>query len=55
MTVTVAIKVNTRCPEAANTPTAAEHHRVAAVLRPRTLNPSRRITPPPRNPMPDTT
>src|SRR5205823_2546998 len=35
-------------------PTAAEHHSVAAVLRPRTLRPSRRITPAPRNPMPDT-
>ena len=55
MTVPVPINVKTRCPDAASTPIAAEHHRVAAVLSPRTLTPSRRITPPPRNPMPDTT
>src|SRR6202035_4749580 len=35
-------------------PTAAEHHSVAALFRPRTLRPSRRITPAPRNPIPDT-
>ncbi|COY22539.1 Uncharacterised protein [Mycobacterium tuberculosis] len=53
--VPVPIRVNTRCPEAASTPTAAEHQSVAAVFRPRTLNPSRRMTPPPRNPIPETT
>src|SRR6516165_11234903 len=34
---------------------AAEHHRVAAVLRPRTFRPSRKITPAPKKPIPDTT
>src|SRR6516165_10564199 len=34
---------------------AAEHQRVAAVLRPRTFKPSRKITPAPRKPMPETT
>src|ERR1700694_5461582 len=41
-------------PAPAKAPTAAEYHRVAAVLRPRTLSPSRMITPAPRNPIPDT-
>jgi hypothetical protein len=39
----------------ARLPTAALHHSVAAVFMPRTLKPSRRITPPPRKPMPLTT
>jgi hypothetical protein len=38
----------------ANTPIAAEH-RVAAVLSPRTLKPSRKIRPAPMKPMPETT
>jgi hypothetical protein len=36
-------------------PTAAEHHKVAAVLSPRTFIPSFMITPAPRKPIPDTT
>ena len=36
-------------------PTAAEHQRVAAVLRPRTFMPSFMITPAPRKPTPETT
>ena len=36
-------------------PTAAEHHRVAAVFRPRTFMPSFMITPAPRKPTPETT
>src|SRR5215467_14945928 len=36
-------------------PMAAEHQRVAAVLRPRTVKPSRKIMPAPRKPTPDTT
>src|SRR5262249_53541551 len=42
-------------PAPARVPTAAAHHSVAAVLSPRTLIPSRMITPAPRNPIPDTT
>ena len=38
-----------------NAPTAAEHQRVAAVLRPRTFMPSFMITPAPRKPMPEIT
>ena len=38
--------------DAASTPTAAEHHTVAAVLSPRTVAPWRMITPPHRKPMP---
>ncbi|KAG1385087.1 hypothetical protein G6F60_014972 [Rhizopus arrhizus] len=36
-------------------PTAAEHHSVAAVFRPRTFMPSFMITPAPRKPTPETT
>ena len=39
----------------AKAPTAAEHHRVAAVLRPCTFMPSFMITPAPRKPMPEIT
>jgi hypothetical protein len=42
-----------RDPSPASRPTAAEHQSVAAVLRPRTLRPSLKITP--RKPMPETT
>jgi hypothetical protein len=38
----------------ASVSTIAEHHNVAAVLRPWTLTPSRKITPAPRKPMPET-
>ncbi len=38
-----------------STPTAAEHHTVAAVLSPRTPKPSLKITPAPRKPTPVTT
>jgi hypothetical protein len=38
----------------ARVPTMAEHHNVAAVLRPCTLMPSRRMMPAPRKPMPET-
>jgi hypothetical protein len=43
----VARTAKARCPEAARTPTAAEHHKVAAVFSLQALKPSRRITPPP--------
>ena len=36
-------------------PTAAEHHSVAAVLRPEMCTPSFMMTPAPRKPMPETT
>jgi len=39
----------------AQAPTAAEHHSVAAVLRPQTLLPCFMMTPAPRKPTPDTT
>ena len=39
----------------AQDPTAADAHKVAAVLRPRTFMPSFMIAPAPKNPMPDTT
>src|SRR6516162_1896158 len=39
----------------AQAPTAAEHHNVAAVLRPQTLLPCFMITPAPRKPTPVTT
>src|ERR1700730_12839971 len=48
------VSATVNMPAPANAPTAAEHHSVAAVLRPRTLSPSRMITPAPRNPIPDT-
>src|SRR5579871_275161 len=41
-------------PEPARVPIAAAHQMVADVFRPRTLAPSFRITPPPRNPIPET-
>src|SRR5580704_15157470 len=43
------------CPAPAKVPTIAEHQSVATVLRPVTLIPSRRITPAPRKPTPETT
>ena len=46
---------STYSPAPAREPIAAAHQSVAAVLRPRMLSPSRRITPAPRNPMPETT
>jgi hypothetical protein len=48
----MALAINSPAP--ANVPTIAEHQSVAAVLRPRTLIPSRRITPAPRKPIPET-
>jgi hypothetical protein len=51
----VAIAAYSEYPAPARTPIAAEHQSVAAVLRPRTLIPSRKISPAPRKPIPDTT
>src|SRR3984893_5008156 len=48
------VSATVNIPAPANAPTAAEHHSVAAVFRPRTLSPSRMINPAPRNPIPDT-
>jgi hypothetical protein len=42
-------------PLPASSPTAAEHHNVAAVLRPVTCSPSRKMMPAPRKPIPETT
>jgi hypothetical protein len=42
-------------PLPANNPTAAEHHKVAAVFSPVTCSPSRKMMPAPRKPIPDTT
>src|SRR2546422_3399831 len=55
ITITVTIAAGTSNPEPASTPTAAAHQRVAAVVSPRTLKPSLKITPAPRKPIPDTT
>ena len=44
-----------QAPAPAIMPTPAEHHNVAAVFRPCTLNPSRKMMPAPRKPIPDTT
>ena len=44
-----------RKPAPANVPIAPLHHNVAAVFMPRTLKPSRKITPPPKKPRPLTT
>ena len=55
MTIAVTIAAAATKPEPLSVPTAAAHHRVAAVVSPRTLKPSLKITPAPRKPMPDTT
>jgi hypothetical protein len=51
----VATVAYSRKPAPARTPIAAEHQSVAAVLSPRTLKPSRKISPAPRKPIPETT
>ena len=51
----VATRLGAQKPAPAKVPTIAEHHKVAAVLSPCTLIPSRKIMPAPRKPIPVTT
>ena len=54
ITMTVAPSATPHAPAPAAMPTAATAHRLAAVVRPRTLTPYLRIAPAPRKPIPDT-
>jgi hypothetical protein len=53
--ITVRATVIAYAPTPAAMPSAAVLQRLAAVVRPRIVNPSLRIAPAPRKPMPDTT
>ena len=53
--MTVAATLSTYMPAPAHRPIAATSHSPAAVVSPWTLMPVRRIAPPARKPMPDTT
>ena len=55
MPITVAATLSKYIPPPAHRPIAATSHSPAAVVRPWTLIPVRRIAPPARKPMPDTT
>lgn len=52
--ITMLVTDNARrcCPAPASNPIAAAHHKVAAVFRPRTLKPSRKMMLAPRKPIP---
>jgi hypothetical protein len=49
-TIAVTMAAAAMKPEPASVPTAAAHQSVAAVFSPRTLKPSRKMTPAPRKP-----
>jgi len=55
MTATAPVTAEPYIPYPASVPIVAEHHNVAAVFSPVMFSPLRRITPAPRNPIPETT